>query len=287
MLVEQSLDRRELFGFRFVDVAAFEPLVQALLDGDGADPCLDDPAPLVFTPNVDLLVHLERNDSPRTTQLVRRASYVLADGQPVVWASRLLGAPLRRRLAGSSLVARLWPRLIYERRTVLVVAPDQAIADHVVAQYPKARVVIPPYFDADDQTAIETIAAECYDVCAGEPPEFVFVGLSYPKQYTLLDELITNWPGPERPRLYLGVGAAFEMYYGTKPRAPHWVRAVGMEWFHRFAQEPRRLFRRYFVDDLAFAPIVWREHRTRCRQLAGEVPASAPRPLPPRRRHAA
>jgi N-acetylglucosaminyldiphosphoundecaprenol N-acetyl-beta-D-mannosaminyltransferase len=281
--VPRPLPRRELFGFRFVD-ADFDEVIDALVDGTGTDPLLDAPAPLVFTPNVDLLVHLDRDDSPRTTALVRRAAYVLADGQPVVWASRLLGRPLQQRLAGSSLVERLWPRVIEERRSVLVIAPNNAVAELVHAQYPKARIVVPPFFHADDPAAITAIAEDCYERCAGEPPEFVFACLSYPKQYTLLDELIEGWPGRERPRLYLAVGASFELYYGTKRRAPAWMAAMGLEWFHRFLQEPRRLFRRYFVDDLAFVGIVWREWR-RLRQPV-PVTCDAEQPLRTRRRAA-
>lgn len=267
-----SLPRRTLFGFNFVDTDGFGALVDALLAGTGHDPAIADPVPVVFTPNVDLLVHLDRNDSPRSSQVVRRAAYVLADGQPIVWASKLLGTPLRQRLAGSSLVAQLWPRMIQDRRSVLVLAPSTALADAVLADYPKARVVVPPMFDADDQIALEAIAAACFEACAGEPPEFVIMGLSYPKQYTLLDELLRTWPGDETPGLYLAVGASLEMYYGLKPRAPEWVQRAGLEWFHRFLQEPRRLFRRYFVDDVAFLGLVWREHRTRCRRMAGELP---------------
>ncbi len=273
-----TLPRRSLFGFNFVDTDGFDVLVDALLDRTGADPTIADPLPIVVTPNVDLLVHLDRRDSPRAAALVDRAAYVLADGQPIVWASRLLRSPLQQRLAGSTLTALLWPRLVKERRSVLVIAASATLAEQVRADYPKARVVVPPVFAADDQRAIEAIAAECVEVCAGEPPEFVFVGLSYPKQYVVLDELLTTWPGEQTPGLFLAVGASLEMYYGLRPRAPEWVQRIGLEWFHRFLLEPRRLFRRYFIDDVAFVRIVWREHRTRCRRLAGELPVHKPAP---------
>lgn len=280
-----ELARRELFGLRFIDACDVGPVIEALLDGSGADPLLDDPAPVVVTPNVDLLVHLARGDSPPSVKLVHRAAYVLADGQPVVWASRLFGAPLATRLAGSTLVAGLWPRIMAERRSVLVIAASESLADLTRAEYPKARVVVAPFFAADDADVLASIVTACATECAGDSPEFVLVGLSYPKQYVLIDALLRTWPSDGSPRVYLAVGASFEMYYGLRKRSPEWLQRVGMEWFYRFAQEPRRLFRRYFVDDLAFGRIVWREYRVRTKAspAAGrerEIGAVLPGPWP-------
>jgi N-acetylglucosaminyldiphosphoundecaprenol N-acetyl-beta-D-mannosaminyltransferase len=57
------------------------------------------------------------------------------------------------------------------------------------------------------------------------------------------------------------MGASYEFYLNLKKRAPKFWQKTGMEWFYRFTQEPGRLFRRYFVDDMQFFPIVWREFR--------------------------
>lgn len=256
-----DLRRRALFGFNFIDAPDLAPVVDALLAGDGADPTIRDAVPLVFTPNVDLLVHLDRNDSPRANALVRRAAFVLADGQPVVWASRLLGAPLEKRLAGSTLVAQLWPRVVTEQRDVLVIAANQHLALLLRADHPKARVVVAPRMRSGDDDALAAFAEECVATCDGVTPELVFVGLSYPNQYVLLDDLMARWSGPEAPQLYLAVGASFEMYYGLRKRSPEWMQRAGLEWFYRWMQEPRRLFRRYFIDDISFGRIVWNEYR--------------------------
>ena len=91
--------------------------------------------------------------------------------------------------------------------------------------------------------------------------EFVFVTLGYPKQCNVIDGMLREWPpGQPLPR-FLAIGASFDMYYGLVRRAPEFVQRIGLEWLFRFVQEPRRLFRRYFVDDLAFAPMVFRELR--------------------------
>jgi N-acetylglucosaminyldiphosphoundecaprenol N-acetyl-beta-D-mannosaminyltransferase len=268
-----DLPRRNLFGLNFVDTADLTPVIEAILDGSGVDPALEDPVPVLVTPNVDLLVHLDRRDSPVAADVIRRASYVLADGQPVVWASRWLGAPLQTRLAGSTLIAELWPRLIAEERRVLVIAASEELAAHVRLDNPGAYVVVPPRFDADDHAALSSIVASCAAACGDDVPAHVIVGLSYPKQYTLIDELVRSWPGPVAPRLYLAVGASLEFVYGLQKRAPAWVQRIGMEWLYRFAHDPKRLFRRYFVDDMVFFAMMWRARRA--------APATAATPAAP------
>ena len=244
------------------------------LPGHLAD--IEDVAPVVFTPNVDILVHLARDDSPRARSLAHRAGWVLADGQPVVWASRLLDRPLQTRLAGSDLVAELWPRLAREDRAVLVVSPSDEVARLLRAEHPSATVVVAPRLPADDEAAIDTFAKECVVACDGRVPEFTFVALGYPKHAVLIDELVRLWADTPTPPVHLAIGASFEMYYGLRRRSPVWVQRLGLEWLFRFAQEPRRLFRRYFIDDVAFARIVWVERRTRLRTTRPSVAGSRP-----------
>ena len=261
-----ELRRRAVFGFRFIDAPHVGLVVDALLERRCADTEVADAAPVVFTPNVDILVHLDRNDSPRARSLAHRAAYVLADGQPVVWASKLLGEPLQTRLAGSTLVAQLWPRIAAEGRTVLVVAPSDTVAVLVRADHPAACVVVAPMLPAHDDAALDAFAKECVAACGEIVPEFTFVALGYPKLYVLIDELVALWADAPQPPVHLAIGASFEMYYGLRQRSPEWVQRIGMEWFFRFLQEPRRLFRRYFVDDVAFARIVWDARRAKARR---------------------
>jgi N-acetylglucosaminyldiphosphoundecaprenol N-acetyl-beta-D-mannosaminyltransferase len=87
------------------------------------------------------------------------------------------------------------------------------------------------------------------------------VTLGYPRRERLIRVMIDRWPAGVPYPLFAAVGASFEMLFGLKKQAPLWVRRAGLEWFFRFVQEPRRLFRRYFIDDMAFFPLVWREWR--------------------------
>jgi N-acetylglucosaminyldiphosphoundecaprenol N-acetyl-beta-D-mannosaminyltransferase len=259
------LRHHHVFGLDFVDSATLAPVVEVLLDGRINDgPGAGDTSsrlPVVVTPNVDHLVHLDRDTEPRATRIIRAAALVLPDGQPVVWASRWLGRPLGARLPGSELVAALFPELVAQRRRVVVVAASEEVARRVEAESPRAKAVVAPMLQVDDPDGIDAFCESCAATIAGHDAEFVFVSLSFPKPYLVIDGLLRRL-GTGAP-LFLAVGASFEMRYGLVRRAPAWVQRIGMEWCFRFLQEPRRLFRRYFVDDPAFARIVWRELRRR------------------------
>jgi N-acetylglucosaminyldiphosphoundecaprenol N-acetyl-beta-D-mannosaminyltransferase len=88
-------------------------------------------------------------------------------------------------------------------------------------------------------------------------PEFVFLGISFPKQQLLALALTDHLRRRGRPLpVFLCIGGALELHVGRHRRAPRWVRRAGGEWFFRFLLEPRRLFHRYFVKDLRFLPIM-------------------------------
>ena len=130
------------------------------------------------------------------------------------------------------------------------------------AELPSLAVYVPPVFDPEDPSAFADIVGATADVLDRADPEFVFVGISYPKQqllaFALIDQLRQQG---RRPPVFLLIGGSFDMYVGRTPRAPAWMQRVGAEWFFRFLLEPRRLFRRYFIEDVRFLSIVGRELR--------------------------
>jgi N-acetylglucosaminyldiphosphoundecaprenol N-acetyl-beta-D-mannosaminyltransferase len=255
------LTRQRLFGFDFISERSFDVVVSAIASGDGPTA---DTLPLVVTPNVDDVVRLSDARYADLAAATRRARFVLPDGQPIVLASRLLGRPLAARLPGSSLFPLLWEELRRQRRRVMFIAPSELVGSGLAAEYDALAYVISPFFDADDPCQL----AEAIGVCAAlfdeVQPEFVLLGIGFPKQQRLALGLIDHHAGRQpsgRPPLFLLLGGSFEMHLGLKRRAPAWVQRAGLEWFFRFLQQPRRLFRRYFVTDLKFLPIVWREWR--------------------------
>jgi N-acetylglucosaminyldiphosphoundecaprenol N-acetyl-beta-D-mannosaminyltransferase len=249
---------RRLFGFDFIDDVSVDVTVERLLTPqpeDGAEP-------VVFTPNVDTLVRLPELAPCGIADRLYRSRYILPDGQPIVWTSRLLDEPLGTRLAGSDLVPPLWRRIVAEERPAMIVASCEEVAAALRADMPSLAVYVPPVFDPADPLAMADVVRGASDVLDRAEPQFVFMGISYPKQQLLAFALIDRLRHLGRPLpVFLCIGGAFDMHVGRTPRAPRWMRRIGAEWFYRFLLEPRRLFRRYFVEDLRFLPLVAREVR--------------------------
>jgi N-acetylglucosaminyldiphosphoundecaprenol N-acetyl-beta-D-mannosaminyltransferase len=207
----------------------------------------------IVTPNVDIL-RLARTD-PAVRAHLDDATLVVADGMPLVWASRLAGTPLPERVPGSSLIWSLSYHLGRAGRSVYLLgglpgetAGGRRAAAVLAAGCPGLRVAgsaSPPYgFEADP--------ARLADVCAGvveAKPDLVFVGLGFPKQERLIDAL-----RPELPLTwFLGCGAAINFVAGDRARAPQWMQQAGLEWAWRLAGDPRRLAGRYLRHDAPYA----------------------------------
>ncbi len=222
---------------------------------------------LIVTPNVDHLVRYARHPAER--RVAERATLLLPDGAPIVWASRLLGHRLERRLTGSGLFGELWPGICAQRRPVVVVPATEEIATALRAEHPAAVFVVPPMFDAADDRAVAGIADEIVGAIEQVAAEFVVLGVAMAKHHRLATELMSR-PCPASAPFVLLLGASAEFHVGTIRRAPAWMGRFGLEWLHRLAGDPRRLARRYLVDDMAFFPLVWREWRwQRFRRRAG------------------
>jgi N-acetylglucosaminyldiphosphoundecaprenol N-acetyl-beta-D-mannosaminyltransferase len=207
---------------------------------------------VVFTPNVDHVVMAQRDG--RLQRAYAAVDLSLADGMPVVWASRALGLPVPEKVSGSDLVPLLM-RLSAARgfRVYLLGGAHgvaQMAASRLRAAHPDLVVVgaASPRVDIEEPAARRRALVEA--IRAAEP-DLVLVGLGAPKQ-----ELWIHDTAPSlRPAVLLGVGASLDFLAGTARRAPKWMSAAGLEWAYRLAHEPRRLWRRYLVRDPEFVGI--------------------------------
>lgn len=211
----------------------------------------------VVTPNVDHTVMLRDHEGLR--QVYRDAHLVLADGFPIVLASKLVKKPLPERVAGSELVPDLFaaiPRGNSLRVFLLGAAPGVAdrAANLIQQQWPRVEVVgtySPPRGFEEDPQEEQRILHRL----ASAHPQVIVVGLGAPKQELWVHKHHRRMPG----RVALCVGATIDFIAGEKAQAPVWMRRVGLEWFHRVATEPRRLAKRYAKDAWVFPQLVWRE----------------------------
>jgi N-acetylglucosaminyldiphosphoundecaprenol N-acetyl-beta-D-mannosaminyltransferase len=259
VLTDEARDgiaHRPLFGFDFENEGDLSAIVERVL---GPQPA-DDRLPFVVTPNVDYIVRLREPGLADLAKALPRARYVLPDGQPIVWTSRIVKPSLKSRLPGSSMFPVIWKRVVADQRRAMIVAANEETAAQLRRELPDVGVVVPPHFDADHPMQLGAVVRSCLDVMEKVRPEFVFFGISFPKQQRValaLEEELrrTGEPMP----IFLLLGGSFEMYLGTTRRAPTWMQRAGLEWFFRFLMEPKRLFRRYFVTDTRFAWLFARE----------------------------
>lgn len=212
---------------------------------------------VVLTPNVDHVVIAERDQE--FVAAYARADLSLADGQPIVWSSRLLGAPVPERVAGADLVPLLMARAAKRRWRVFLLGAGPGVAAEastilrmshgvdVVGTAAPLVTVDPDGTDPEGDAAVEAI-------CAARP-HLVLVAFGAPKQ----EIWIHRHRRVLEPAVLIGVGASLEFVAGRIRRAPRWISRVGLEWLWRLGHEPRRLWRRYLVQDLAFFRLLARE----------------------------
>ena len=179
-----------------------------------------------------------------------RAGLVTPDGMPLVWLSRLKGHRTVARVYGPDLMLDCC-RLSVERgyRHFLYGGMEgvpELLAGKLTTRFPGLQIVgsySPPFralTPAEDEAIVRRInEAE---------PDIVWIGLSTPKQ--------ERWMAEHRDRLrapvLIGVGAAFDFHAGLKRQAPGWMRRSGLEWLFRLVTEPRRLWKRYLVNNPLF-----------------------------------
>jgi exopolysaccharide biosynthesis WecB/TagA/CpsF family protein len=205
---------------------------------------------VVVTPNLD---HLRRcRADEEFAGLVSGADLVVADGMPLVWASRLQGTPLPGRVAGSDLISSLSAAAAKAGRSIFLLGGAPGTAEQAARvlceRHPSLKIAgtycPEPGFDTDADRMRELTQA-----VLGASPDIVFVALGSPKQERLIERLRDRLPGA----WWLGVGISFSFLCGDVKRAPAWMRKAGLEWVHRLTQEPGRLFKRYLVHGVPFA----------------------------------
>jgi len=204
----------------------------------------------IVTPNLDHLRRLVVDDEFRST--CAPADLAVADGMPLIWASRLQGTPLPERVAGSHLISSLSEAAGRTGRSVYLLGGDEGTAEAATKvlgeRYPGLTIAgtdcPAPGFERDEARMAELVRK----LVAAEP-DIVYVALGSPKQERLIRDLRRHLPHA----WWIGIGISFSFLCGAVRRAPVWMQRTGLEWLHRLGQEPRRLGRRYLIDGLPFA----------------------------------
>lgn len=196
--------------------------------------------------NVDKLVKASRDQELR--RIINACDLVNVDGMPVVWASRLLGKPLRERVAGIDLFEALMRRAAQRAWRVFLLGARPEVVREVAATYARRYPGLVLAGVRDGYWQGEAEEADVVRLIADSRADLLFVAISSPKK----EQFLGKYQAEMKIPFAMGVGGSFDVATGRIQRAPGWMQRAGLEWFYRFLQEPRRMFRRYFIDDMAF-----------------------------------
>lgn len=232
--------RSELMGCPFDRITMADALTRA------TSWCERDRRPhTIVTMNAALIVAMRRDAD--LARACRAGDLVVADGVPVVWASRLVGEPLPARVAGVDLMARLLEIASEHRLRVFFLGAREEVVSALVRRcaerWPGAVVAgwRDGYFAREDDAAVvEQIRRSRADL--------LFVGMPSPFKEVWCERHRLDLGVP----VIMGVGGSFDVLAGFVARAPRWMQAAGLEWFWRLAQEPGRLWKRYLVTNTVF-----------------------------------
>lgn len=213
-------------------------------------------------------------DDPKLMAIYRGAFVCLADGVPLIWASKLLGRPIRGRSTGYDLLPELCRAAAGRGWGCYFLGGGEGVAEsaakRLAAQYPGLEVsgTFSPAFK-ERFTPRET--QEMVERVNRSGARILFVSLSSPKQDVWIAEALPDL----QVNLAIGVGAALDVAAGRFKRPPAWIRDNGMEWAHRLMQEPGRLYRRYLLQAPRFVPRIFSQIVHERRQRVGTDQPSA------------
>ena len=203
--------------------------------------------------NVDVVMKIE-ND-PYLKKIVDSADMVLVDGKPLVWISKWYNRPLKAKISGSDLVPILCDVASKKGYTIFIIGGKDGIAAQAKTRlenrYPNIRIVgtyAPPFGfekDVDELNHINQIISDA-------KPDLLITCFGCPKQEKWIYENISKY----NAKVSICAGATVDFLAGNVKRAPRWMSEPGLEWFYRFLQEPKRMFKRYFVDDVKIIGLI-------------------------------
>ena len=203
--------------------------------------------------NAGKVVAMQKDSELRKS--VNESDIINADGQAVVWASNFLGKPLKERVAGIDLMANLVDMAYRNNYKIFLFGAKEEVVKTVVEKYSETyspNIIAGyrnGYFEPSEEEAIAQQIAD-------SGTQMLFVAISSPIKENFLYKyrhVLKN------VNLIMGVGGSFDVFAGKTKRAPIWMQNAGLEWFYRFLQEPKRMWKRYLVGNSKFIYLVMKE----------------------------
>jgi N-acetylglucosaminyldiphosphoundecaprenol N-acetyl-beta-D-mannosaminyltransferase len=196
---------------------------------------------------------MEAFRDPRFRDTLNQSMLVVPDGMPMVWVGKLQGYARISRVYGPDLMSRVCKHSVTRGYKHFLYGGHIGVAEELRAalemRWPGIKIVgtyTPPFrpLRVEEEVELTAMIAQC-------APDIIWVGLSTPKQERFMAQYLPLLDA----KIMIGVGAAFDLHTGRIKDAPFWTKKVGLQWAHRLLQEPRRLWRRYLINNPAF--IFW------------------------------
>lgn len=214
----------------------------------------------VITPNVDQIVRIEKD--PYFKEICDKAELLLADGTPILWIAKWYKKPIKEKICGSDLVPELCSLGAQKGYSVFLLGAAQGVAakaaENLRSKNPGLKVAgtySPPFGFENDEEEIDKINKMLYESKA----DILFVGMGVPKQDIFIYQNMNRYQIP----MSFSIGATIDFEAGIQRRAPQWINKVGMEWLYRLINNPRRLFKRYIIDDIQIFKLAWKYRKVK------------------------
>lgn len=209
----------------------------------------------VVTPNVDHIVKLEKDKEFQ--EVYKEADLILTDGMPLIWISKMKKTPIKEKVSGSDLFPEVCKLAANKGYKVFLLGAAEGVAakaaENLKEKYKGLNIVgtySPSYGFEKNEEEIQQIIKMINEV----KPEVLAVGLGAPKQ----EKFLYNYRNQLNVPVALAIGASIDFEAGNIDRAPEWMQRSGLEWFYRLCKEPKRMFKRYLVDDMKIFRLVFK-----------------------------
>ena len=209
----------------------------------------------VITPNVDQIIRIESDKYFK--KIYENAELLLTDGTPLIWISRWYKKPIKEKICGSDLVPDLCKLAAQKGYSIFLLGAAEGVAAKAAENLKKnnprlkvAGVYSPPYGFEKDKNEIDKINKMLFTSNA----DMLFVGMGVPKQDIFIYENMNKYQIP----MSFSIGATIDFEAGIQKRAPRWINRIGMEWLYRLVRDPKRMVKRYIINDMKIFKLAWR-----------------------------
>lgn len=205
--------------------------------------------------NVDVIMKIEYDSYLK--KIVDFADIVLVDGKPLIWVSKMHAMPVKAKISGSDLIPLLCKTAADKGYTMFFLGGMDGIAEQAKKKvkeiYPSIKIVgtyAPPFGFEKNVEEIEIINTNI----STAKPDILVACFGCPKQEKFIYENYLQYDA----KVSICAGATVDFLAGSVKRSPKWMSDNGLEWFYRFLQEPKRMFKRYFIDDIQIISLIYK-----------------------------